>query len=88
MNLLGIPFRSPSSAFEIVRPLKSQAGSRPEKVNRMLNWALIFFIVAIVAAIFGFSGVAVAAAGFAKILFFLFLILFVISLVAGLLRRV
>ena len=54
----------------------------------MLNWALIFFVVAIAAAIFGFGGIAVASAGIAKILFFLFLILFVISLISGLTRRV
>jgi uncharacterized membrane protein YtjA (UPF0391 family) len=54
----------------------------------MLNWALTFFIIAIIAAVFGFGGVAVAAAGVAKICFYLFLILFVISLVAGLTRRV
>ena len=36
----------------------------------MLSWAVTFFIVALVAAVFGFTGVAVAAAGIAKILFF------------------
>jgi uncharacterized membrane protein YtjA (UPF0391 family) len=36
----------------------------------MLYWALVFLIVAIIAAIFGFGGVAVAAAGIAKLLFF------------------
>jgi uncharacterized membrane protein YtjA (UPF0391 family) len=53
----------------------------------MLRWALAFFIVALVAALFGFTGVAVAAAGIAKILFFIFLILFVVTLVGHLLRR-
>ncbi len=53
----------------------------------MLSWALTFFIIALVAALFGFGGIAVAAAGIAKILFFIFLILFVISLIAGLTRR-
>ncbi|MBD3236864.1 MAG: DUF1328 domain-containing protein [Candidatus Eisenbacteria bacterium] len=53
----------------------------------MLWWALIFFIVAIVAALFGFTGIAVGAAAVAKILFFGFVILFLISLVVGLLRR-
>ncbi len=53
----------------------------------MLNWALIFFIVALVAALFGFTGISIAAAGVAKILFFLFLVLFLVSLVAGLARR-
>lgn len=62
----------------------SADGRRPG----MLSWALVFFIVAILAAIFGFAGISVAAAGIAKILFFLFLVLFVISLVFGLARRV
>ena len=53
----------------------------------MLYWAAVFFIIAIIAAVFGFGGVYVAAAGIAKILFFVFLVLFVISLVAGAVRR-
>jgi uncharacterized membrane protein YtjA (UPF0391 family) len=53
----------------------------------MLRWALIFFVVALVAALFGFGGIALAAAGVAKILFYLFLILFLITLVGHLLRR-
>jgi uncharacterized membrane protein YtjA (UPF0391 family) len=54
----------------------------------MLRWALAFFLIAIVAAIFGFGGIAIAAAGIAKILFFLFVILFLVALVGGLVRRV
>jgi uncharacterized membrane protein YtjA (UPF0391 family) len=54
----------------------------------MLSWAVTFFIVALIAAVLGFSGVAVAAAGIAKILFFIFLILFLFSLVAHLSRRI
>lgn len=53
----------------------------------MLNWALIFLIVALLAALFGFTGIAVASAGIAKILFFLFLVLFLVSLLTGLARR-
>jgi uncharacterized membrane protein YtjA (UPF0391 family) len=53
----------------------------------MLRWALGFFIVALVAALLGFSGIALAAAGIAKILFFIFLILFLATLVSHLLRR-
>lgn len=53
----------------------------------MLGWALGFFLVAIVAAIFGFGGIAEGAADIAQILFFIFLVLFLISLVAGLFRR-
>ena len=53
----------------------------------MLYWAAVFFAVALIAALFGFTGIAVAAAEIAKILFFIFVVLFVISLVAGLFRR-
>jgi len=53
----------------------------------MLRWALAFFIVALIAAVLGFSGVALAAAGIAKILFYIFLVLFLVSLVSHLLRR-
>jgi uncharacterized membrane protein YtjA (UPF0391 family) len=53
----------------------------------MLRWTLIFLVVSILAAVFGFGGIAAASAGIARILFFLFLILFVASLLAGLIRR-
>jgi len=49
----------------------------------MLYWAVVFFIVAIGAGLFGFGVIAVAFAGIAKILFFLFLVLFVLSLIFG-----
>jgi uncharacterized membrane protein YtjA (UPF0391 family) len=53
----------------------------------MLYWALMFLLVAILAAVLGFTGISIAAAGVARILFFLFVILFVVSLVAHLGRR-
>lgn len=53
----------------------------------MLRYAVIFFVVALVAAVFGFGGIAAGATEIAKILFFIFLVLFVVSLVAGLFRR-
>jgi uncharacterized membrane protein YtjA (UPF0391 family) len=53
----------------------------------MLYWALMFLLIAILAAVFGFTGISFLAAGVAKVLFFLFLILFVISLVAHVSRR-
>jgi uncharacterized membrane protein YtjA (UPF0391 family) len=53
----------------------------------MLRWALAFFIVALIAAVFGFGGIAVAAAGIAKILFFIFVVLFLLALVGGMVRR-
>jgi uncharacterized membrane protein YtjA (UPF0391 family) len=53
----------------------------------MLYWALMFLLVAILAAVFGFTGISLVAAGVAKILFFVFLVLFVVSLVAHVSRR-
>lgn len=53
----------------------------------MLNWALGFLLIAILAAVFGFSGIAVASAGIAKILFFIFLVVFLVTLVMGVARR-
>jgi uncharacterized membrane protein YtjA (UPF0391 family) len=58
-----------------------------QKGGLMLRYALGFFIVALIAAVFGFTGIAVAAAGIAKLLFFLFIILFAVSLLAHVLRR-
>jgi len=54
----------------------------------MLRWSLGFFIVALLAALLGFTSIAVAAAGIAKILFYLFLILFLVTMLGHLLRRV
>jgi len=54
----------------------------------MLYYALIFFVIAVIAAILGFGTAAVAFAGIAKILFFIFLVLFLASLVMHLSRRV
>lgn len=49
----------------------------------MLSWALMFFIVAIIAGLFGFTGIASGAASIAKTLFFIFLVLFLVSLLFG-----
>ena len=53
----------------------------------MLHYAVVFLIIALVAAIFGFGGIASSAVGIAKILFFVFLVMAVISFVLGLLKR-
>jgi uncharacterized membrane protein YtjA (UPF0391 family) len=57
------------------------------KEVKMLRWALGFFVFALIAAVLGFTGLALAAAGIAKILFYLFLILFLVTMVSHLLRR-
>jgi len=53
----------------------------------MLRYALIFFIIALIAALFGFTGIAAGAVEIAKILFFVFLVVAGVALIMGLLRR-
>jgi uncharacterized membrane protein YtjA (UPF0391 family) len=55
--------------------------------GNMLRWAIAFFVVALIAAVFGFLGIAAAAVSIARVLFFVFLVLFLVSLLGGLLRR-
>jgi len=56
-------------------------------MGNLLYWALVFLVVAVVAALLGFGGIAGAASGGAYLLFWVAIILFVVSLVAGLVRR-
>jgi uncharacterized membrane protein YtjA (UPF0391 family) len=49
----------------------------------MLYYSLVFLVIALIAAALGFGFVAFAAAGVAKICFFIFLVLFVVSLIGG-----
>ena len=49
----------------------------------MLSWALMFLVIALIAALFGFTNVAGTSIVAAKILFFVFLVLFVVSLILG-----
>ena len=50
---------------------------------RMLRWAFIFLVVGLIAAVLGFTNVAGASIEIAKILFFVFMVIFVVLLVAG-----
>ena len=53
----------------------------------MLYWALMFLVIALVAAVFGFGGIASTATGIAQILFVIAIVLFLVSLLAGFMRR-
>jgi len=66
---------------------KRWRGSASDMEYEMLYWALVFFVIALVAGAFGFGGIAEASSGIAQILFFLFLVLFAASLILGLVRR-
>ena len=50
----------------------------------LLKWALIFFVISLLAGGLGFSGVSAASGGIARILFFIFIVIFVLLLIAGL----
>ena len=49
----------------------------------MLNWALTFLVLGLIAALLGFTGIAGASIGIAKILFFVFLVMFAVILLMG-----
>lgn len=56
--------------------------------EKMLYWSVVFFIVALIAGIFGFGGIAATSAGIAQILFFVFLAVFVLSLILHFARKI
>ena len=55
----------------------------PRRVHDMLHWSLIFLVIAIIAGILGFGGIAGTAVGVAKILFFLFLVIWLVAFFIG-----
>jgi len=50
----------------------------------MLSWAITFLVIALIAAVFGFTDIAGAAMGIARILFFIFIVIFVVFLILAL----
>jgi uncharacterized membrane protein YtjA (UPF0391 family) len=60
-----------------------EATDTSREMTTMLRWALIFLVFALIAAFFGFGGIAAASAGIAKTLFFVFLVVFVVTLLLG-----
>ncbi len=58
---------------------RSNSGRAHGEITEMLHYAVVFFIIAIIAAVLGFGGIAAGAAGIAKVLFFVFLILALIT---------
>lgn len=52
----------------------------------MLGWAVTFLVIALIAGVLGFGGIATTSAGIAQILFFVFIALFVIALISNALR--
>ena len=53
----------------------------------MLHYTIVFLVIALIAALFGFGGIAAGAVGIAKLLFFIFIAMAVASFIVGLVRR-
>ena len=70
-----------------MKPARNSNRRQPGKESQMLRAAAGFFIIALIAAFLGFTGIAIATAGIAKILFYIFLVLFLLSLIGHLTRR-
>jgi uncharacterized membrane protein YtjA (UPF0391 family) len=67
-----------------IRTLRDTGRNRRSEIDggiQMLRWALIFFVISIVAGLFGFTGISAASGGIARVLFFIFLVVFLIFLV-------
>src|SRR5450631_3087195 len=73
------------SSFGSYRGNGAAAGCRlMEQTVTLLKWALIFFLVSIVAGVLGFTGISVASADVARFLFYVFVVIFLVLLVLGL----
>ena len=70
-----------------MRPTHRQAPAKETIMGNLLHYAIVFLVVALIAAAVGFGGVAGVAMEGARLLFWVFIVLFAVSLVAGLVRR-
>jgi uncharacterized membrane protein YtjA (UPF0391 family) len=62
--------------------------ARPSSENDAMHyWAAVFFVIALIAGLVGFTGISIAATEIARLIFFIFLVLFVVSLVASVVTR-
>jgi uncharacterized membrane protein YtjA (UPF0391 family) len=76
----------PGLVFQSRRRGQQRRCNRTQEVLKMLGWVVTFLIIALIAGIFGFGGVAGASIEIAKIIFFLAIVLFLVSAIVGLAR--
>jgi uncharacterized membrane protein YtjA (UPF0391 family) len=55
-----------------------------ERAMTILRWALLFFLISIVAGVLGFTGLSAASADIARFLFYVFIVIFLVLLILGL----
>jgi uncharacterized membrane protein YtjA (UPF0391 family) len=83
--------RSVAQIAGVQSPVNNQANgpirqSETKELSYMIGWAVTFLIIALIAAVLGFGGIAGFAVELAKIVFFVAIVLFVISAIFGLIR--
>lgn len=66
-----------------IQQVNHRSHLKPKEPVTMLSWAITFLVIALIAAVLGFTSIAGTAIGFAKIIFVVFLILTIISFVMG-----
>jgi len=59
----------------------------PNQESRMLHYAVVFFVIALIAAVLGFGGLAAGAASIGKVLFVIFIVMALVTIVADLVRK-
>ena len=63
---------------------RAAAGRLEDQVVTLLKWALVFFLISVVAGILGFTGISVASADIARFMFYVFVVIFLVLLILGL----
>jgi uncharacterized membrane protein YtjA (UPF0391 family) len=72
--------------WQVVRPAAPDADKHQDEGFTMLGWVVTFLVIALIAGILGFGGIAGASIEIAKIIFFIAVVLFLVSAVVGLAR--
>jgi len=80
-------FAAVQTAFHGGVSIGPRSNQRSTQESKLLHYAVVFFVIALVAAVLGFGGLAASAAGIAKALFLVFIVLAVVSLLVGFFRR-
>jgi uncharacterized membrane protein YtjA (UPF0391 family) len=87
-NAVSRPLSEPASWPEVNSDIEGETDPRDElledRAMTILKWALIFFLVSVVAGILGFTGVSAASADIARFLFYVFVVIFLVLLILGL----
>jgi len=78
-----VPQREVRSAISIAPPVGGPKAWK-ERAMTLLRWALLFFLISIVAGVLGFTGISAASADIARFLFYVFVVIFLVLLILGL----